>query len=81
MQNPISFSYAAKSSESIKHVDVTNCNELVRDKSTLIQNKPRHPDYPEGVHYSASLNDARHEKTDLKVFVVVIPKEGWPNRI
>ncbi len=22
-------------------------------------------------------NDARHEKTDLKVFVVVIPKEGW----
>ncbi len=21
--------------------------------------------------------DARHEKTDLKVFVVVIPKEGW----
>ncbi len=25
------------------------------------------------------INDARHEKTDLKVFVVVvvIPKEGW----
>ncbi len=23
------------------------------------------------------LHDARHEKTDLKVFVVVIPKEGW----
>ncbi len=22
-------------------------------------------------------NDAHHEKTDLKVFVVVIPKEGW----
>ena len=22
-------------------------------------------------------DDARHEKTDLKVFVVVIPKEGW----
>ena len=21
--------------------------------------------------------EARHEKTDLKVFVVVIPKEGW----
>ncbi len=21
--------------------------------------------------------DVRHEKTDLKVFVVVIPKEGW----
>ncbi len=21
--------------------------------------------------------DARHEKTDLKVFIVVIPKEGW----
>ncbi len=21
--------------------------------------------------------DTRHEKTDLKVFVVVIPKEGW----
>ena len=21
--------------------------------------------------------DARHEKTDLKVFVAVIPKEGW----
>ncbi len=25
----------------------------------------------------ARLNDARHEKTDLKIFVVVIPKEGW----
>ena len=24
-----------------------------------------------------SPNDVRHEKTDLKVFVVVIPKEGW----
>ncbi len=24
-----------------------------------------------------SQNDACHEKTDLKVFVVVIPKEGW----
>ncbi len=23
------------------------------------------------------LYDARHEKIDLKVFVVVIPKEGW----
>ena len=23
------------------------------------------------------IHDARHEKTDLKVFVVVIPKEGW----
>ncbi len=23
------------------------------------------------------LNDVRHKKTDLKVFVVVIPKEGW----
>ena len=22
-------------------------------------------------------NDARHEKTDLKVFAIVIPKEGW----
>ncbi len=22
-------------------------------------------------------NEVRHEKTDLKVFVVVIPKEGW----
>ncbi len=22
-------------------------------------------------------SDLRHEKTDLKVFVVVIPKEGW----
>ncbi len=21
--------------------------------------------------------DARHEKIDLKIFVVVIPKEGW----
>ncbi len=21
--------------------------------------------------------DARHEKTDLKIFVVVTPKEGW----
>ncbi len=26
---------------------------------------------------STMINDARHEKTDLKVFVVVIPKEGW----
>ncbi len=24
-----------------------------------------------------SIHDARHKKTDLKVFVVVIPKEGW----
>ena len=24
-----------------------------------------------------TLKDVRHEKTDLKVFVVVIPKEGW----
>ncbi len=23
-------------------------------------------------------DDTRHEKTDLKVFVVVIPKERWP---
>ena len=23
------------------------------------------------------LHDTRHEKTDLTVFVVVIPKEGW----
>ncbi len=23
------------------------------------------------------VNDAHHEKTDLEVFVVVIPKEGW----
>ncbi len=22
--------------------------------------------------------DMRHGKTDLKVFIVVIPKEGWP---
>ena len=22
-------------------------------------------------------HDMRHEKTDLKVFVVVLPKEGW----
>ena len=28
--------------------------------------------------WSASgLHDARHEKIDLKVFVFVIPKEGW----
>ncbi len=26
---------------------------------------------------SSSLSDTRHEKTDLKFFVVVIPKEGW----
>ena len=26
----------------------------------------------------ARTRDAHHEKTDLKVFVVVIPKEGWP---
>ncbi len=25
----------------------------------------------------AEVIDAHHEKTDLKVFVVVIPKEGW----
>ena len=25
----------------------------------------------------AMTNDAHHEKTDLKIFVVVIPKEGW----
>ncbi len=25
----------------------------------------------------ASVSDPRHEKTDLMVFVVVIPKEGW----
>ena len=24
-----------------------------------------------------SINDVRHEKTDLKVFVIIIPKEGW----
>ena len=24
-----------------------------------------------------SSNDAHHEKTDLKVFVLAIPKEGW----
>ena len=23
------------------------------------------------------IDDTRHEKTDLKVFVLVIPKEGW----
>ncbi len=27
--------------------------------------------------YSRVLNDAHHGKIDLKVFVVVIPKEGW----
>ncbi len=27
-----------------------------------------------GIHFN---NDTRHEKTDLKVFVGVIPKEGW----
>ncbi len=26
---------------------------------------------------SMILSDACHEKTDLKVFVIVIPKEGW----
>ncbi len=26
---------------------------------------------------SSTIYEARHEKTDLKVFVVVIPKEGW----
>ncbi len=36
----------------------------------------------DGMHTGTSvtihtLHDARHEKTDLKVFVVVIPKEGW----
>ena len=25
--------------------------------------------------------DARHEKIDLKVFVVIIPKEGWAHRL
>ncbi len=29
------------------------------------------------VVYIGLLNEARHEKIDLKVFVVVIPKEGW----
>ncbi len=27
--------------------------------------------------YLAMTNEVCHEKTDLKVFVVVIPKEGW----
>ena len=27
---------------------------------------------------SQTLADVCHEKTDLKAFVVVIPKEGWP---
>ena len=27
--------------------------------------------------HSHTIIDARHEKTDLKVFVLVIPKEGW----
>ena len=30
---------------------------------------------PDSVHKGSG--DARHEKTDLKVFVVVLPKEGW----
>ncbi len=32
-------------------------------------------DFP--VAYNQVPIDPRHEKTDLKVFVVVIPKEGW----
>ncbi len=28
-------------------------------------------------HIYCVLFDAHHEKTDLKVFVIVIPKEGW----
>ena len=27
--------------------------------------------------YGKTIIDVRHEKTDLKVFVTVIPKEGW----
>ena len=30
-----------------------------------------------GVINNKDINDARHEKTDLKDFVVVIPKKGW----
>ena len=29
------------------------------------------------MHLRRRIFDARHEKTDLNVFVVVIPKEGW----
>ncbi len=29
------------------------------------------------LHGGIMTKDACHEKTDLKVFVVVIPKEGW----
>ena len=27
-------------------------------------------------HFENDMIDARHEKTDIKIFVVVIPKEG-----
>ena len=38
-------------------------------------------DFQTAVHCNVSMsrNDACHKKTDLKVFVVVIPKEGWPH--
>ena len=32
---------------------------------------------PSDCHTVHVVTDARHEKTDLKVFVAVIPKEGW----
>ncbi len=31
----------------------------------------------EDIPLSQGIYDARHEKTDFKVFVVVIPKEDW----
>ena len=48
-----------------------NYNTFLRQKKILQTSPPQHQDY------FLSPCDARHEKTDLKVFVIDIPKEGW----
>ncbi len=40
-----------------------------------------YPDHTRGCLNVSKLSDTCHEKTDLKVFVVVIPKEGWAREV
>ncbi len=64
----------------IKSVYQLSCNILFTlniSVKSWVNNAPHFLPEPTQDDYVLQPLDARYEKSDLKVFVVVIPKEGW----
>ena len=50
--------------------------QILPDSMAALKNALHQMQVKHGIKFN-SLYEVCHEKTDLKVFVVVIPKEGW----